>query len=48
MAAYNYSAYLPALEAAEIIGDKVVRDLVEHWADREFTIPHSQAASGVR
>jgi purine nucleoside permease len=36
----NYSAYLPALEAAQIVGDKVVRDLVEHWADRETTIPH--------
>src|SRR5580704_13927567 len=37
----NYSAYMPALEAAEIVGDKVVRDLVEHWADREATIPHA-------
>jgi purine nucleoside permease len=36
----NYSAYVPALEAAQIIGDKVVRDLVEHWADCESTIPH--------
>jgi purine nucleoside permease len=42
MATYNYSAYMPALEAAETVGDKVVRDLVEHWADRELTIPHSQ------
>jgi purine nucleoside permease len=37
----NYSAYMPALEAAEIVGDKVVRDLVEHWADRESTIPQA-------
>lgn len=37
----NYSAYMPALDAAEIVGDKVVRDLVEHWADRESTIPHA-------
>jgi purine nucleoside permease len=36
----NYSAYLPALEAAEIVGDKVVRDLVEHWTERESAIPH--------
>ena len=36
----NYSAYLPALEAAEIVGDKVVRDIVEHWAERDATIPH--------
>jgi purine nucleoside permease len=38
----NYSAYLPALEAAQIVGDKVVRDILEHWADRERTIPHWQ------
>ncbi len=36
----NYSAYLPALEAAEVVGDRVVRDIVEHWADRESAIPH--------
>ena len=41
MAAYNYSAYMPALEAAETVGDKVVRDLVEHWAERESTIPRA-------
>jgi purine nucleoside permease len=41
MATYNYSAYMPALEAAETVGDKVVRDLIEHWADRESNIPHS-------
>jgi purine nucleoside permease len=42
MVSGNYSAYFPALEAAQIVGDRVVRDIVEHWADREFTIPHSQ------
>jgi purine nucleoside permease len=41
MASGNYSAYMPALEAAERVGDKVVRDLVQHWADRESTIPHA-------
>jgi purine nucleoside permease len=41
MVSGNYSAYTPALEAAEIVGDKVVRDLVEHWAERESTIPHA-------
>jgi purine nucleoside permease len=41
MVSGNYSAYLPALEAAEIVGDKVVRDIVEHWAKRESTIPHA-------
>ena len=38
----RYAAYLPALEAAEIVGDKVVRDLVEHWGERESTIPHAR------
>ena len=41
MVSGNYSAYLPALEAAETVGDKVVRDIVEHWAERESTIPHA-------
>ena len=41
MVSGNYSAYLPALEAAQIVGDKVVRDIVEHWADRESTIPEA-------
>jgi purine nucleoside permease len=41
MAAGQYPAYMPALEAAETVGDKVVRDIVEHWAEREATIPSS-------
>ena len=41
MVSGNYSAYLPALEAAQIVGDKVVRDLVEHWAERESNIPQA-------
>lgn len=36
----NYSAYLPALEAAQIVGDKAVRDIIQNWAERESTIPH--------
>jgi len=40
MVSGNYSAYLPALEAAQIVGDKVVRDIVEHWAEREAAVPH--------
>jgi purine nucleoside permease len=39
MVSGNYSAYMPALEAAQIVGDKVVRDIVEHWAERESNIP---------
>jgi purine nucleoside permease len=38
----NYSAYLPALEAAERVGDKIVRDIVEHWSRRAATIPTAQ------
>jgi purine nucleoside permease len=40
MVSGNYSAYFPALEAAQIIGDKVVRDIIEHWSERESTVPH--------
>jgi purine nucleoside permease len=36
----GYSAYIQALEAAVTVGDKVVRDFVEHWSERESTIPH--------
>jgi len=39
MVSGNYSAYFLALEAAEVVGDKVARDLVEHWAERAKTIP---------
>ena len=41
MVSGNYSAYLPALESAQIVGDKVVRDIVEHWLERESSIPHA-------
>src|SRR6185369_14145454 len=34
-----YSAYLPALEAAQVIGSKVVHYIVEHWAECQLTIP---------
>lgn len=39
LAAGNYSAYLPTLEAAEIMGDKVVRDIVAHWQQRAVETP---------
>ncbi|HXX44839.1 MAG TPA: purine nucleoside permease [Candidatus Acidoferrales bacterium] len=39
MATGNYAAYMESLEAAERVGDKVVRDIVDHWPDRESTIP---------
>lgn len=35
----NYPAFLPSVEAAERVGDKVVRDIVEHWAERKKEIP---------
>ena len=34
-----YSAYFPALEAAEKIGDKVAREIIQHWDERENTLP---------
>lgn len=40
MVSGNYSAYMPALEAAETVGDKVVRDIVERWSERKDVIPH--------
>lgn len=39
MATGNYAAYMESLEAAERVGDKVVHDIVEHWSERESTIP---------
>jgi purine nucleoside permease len=41
MAGGKYAAYLPSLEAAERVGDKVVRDIVGHWAEREGNIPRA-------
>jgi purine nucleoside permease len=41
MARGHYPAFLPSLEAAERVGDKVVRDIVEHWSERESKIPHA-------
>jgi purine nucleoside permease len=40
MVSGQYSAYFPALEAAETVGDRVVRDIVEHWQEREANILH--------
>jgi purine nucleoside permease len=42
MVAGNYSAYLPALEGAFKVGDRVVRDLVAHWTEREATVPSAK------
>jgi len=44
LASGNYSAYYPALEAAERVGDRVVRDLVEHWRERRMEIPRALVA----
>lgn len=41
MVSGNYSAYLPSLEAAQAVGDKVVRDIIDHWKDRESAIPQA-------
>jgi purine nucleoside permease len=45
MVAGNYSAYMPALEAAYAVGERVVRNIVEHWAERENTLPNAQVNS---
>lgn len=42
LSAGNYSAYFPALDAAEIVGDKVVRDIVAHWELRAAQLPHAR------
>ena len=34
-----YSAYMPALDAAQVVGSKVVHYLVDHWAECAGTIP---------
>jgi purine nucleoside permease len=41
LAAGNYSAYLPSLDAAEKVGDKVVREILLHWQERETKLPHA-------
>jgi purine nucleoside permease len=38
----SYSAYLPALEAAHLVGSRVVHYLVEHWADCQTQAPATQ------
>lgn len=39
MGSRQYSAFGAALETAQTVGDKVVRYLVEHWAECRNTIP---------
>ncbi len=41
MAGGRYSAYMQSLEAAERVGDRVVREIVEHWGERESRIPRA-------
>jgi len=41
MVGMKYAAYMPSLEAAERVGDRVVRDIVEHWTEREANIPRA-------
>ena len=42
MVSGNYSAYLPSLEAAETVGDKVARAIAEHWNECRDAIPHTR------
>jgi purine nucleoside permease len=37
----NYSAYLPSLDAAEKVGDKVVTEILTHWQERQMKLPHA-------
>ena len=46
MVSGNYSAYMPALEAAETVGDKVVRDIVTHWS-RPRVVHSSRAVADI-
>jgi purine nucleoside permease len=39
MAAGDYPAFRESVEAAEAVGDKVVRDIIDHWGAREASIP---------
>jgi purine nucleoside permease len=39
MATGNYPAFIESLEAVEIVGDKVVRDIIEYWDERASKIP---------
>jgi hypothetical protein len=32
---------MPSLEAAQTVGQKIVHDTIEHWAERKDTIPHA-------
>jgi purine nucleoside permease len=41
MATGNYPAFIPSLEEAYAVGDKVVRNIVDHWGERESKIPGS-------
>ncbi len=41
MVSGKFAAYMESLDAAEIVGDKVVRNIVEHWAERENSIPRA-------
>jgi purine nucleoside permease len=36
----KYGAFSAAIEAAEQVGDVVVRDIVGHWGERESALPH--------
>ncbi len=38
----RYSAFTAALDTAQTVGDKVVRYLVEHWAEVKTTVPGSK------
>jgi purine nucleoside permease len=42
----NYSAYLPSLDAAFTIGNRVVGELLDHWDVYSVQVPQSQSPEG--
>jgi purine nucleoside permease len=42
----NYSAYLPSLDAAFTIGNRVVSELLDHWDVYSVQVPQSQSPAG--
>jgi purine nucleoside permease len=41
----HYSAYLPSLEAAFAVGNRVASELIDHWGTYSIQIPGSNSES---
>jgi hypothetical protein len=42
----NYSAYLPSLDAAFTVGNRVVSEILDHWDLHSAQTPGSQTSEG--